>query len=945
MKIEQIEVFTYRLPHHYKVGGHTGTPGRLPGTDYYVEPQWAHAYSSVIESCLVKITAEDDSVGWGEVQAPLTPETPCALITTLLGPALLGKDALATSVLHDRLYPLMLARGHAGSFLQDGIAGLDLALWDLKARRYGVPIFELLGGPFRLELPAYVSGLRVNGLQAKIEAASEFHRQGCAGVKLFTGGEISQVEEEARDVRAALGAEAFLAVDAICKYSLEDAIRLGRTLDELRAAWLEAPLNAEDREGHAALARAIATPVAVGETLRTPRQFEPWLRSRALAIAQPDIMRTGITGALRIATLAETYHVPTALHTGVCTGIGMAATWQVAAVLPGNIPQEHQHDLFEKVGQVLKTQLQVKDGKLLVPETPGIGVEVDDRGDQSIVDRTLGGRSDRTPPCRESGPLSGLKVTKRPFPAYGFTMMKLKKRPLKLAKKLHSVLLAGGLILTAGIACGAEPDAASRVEVRDGVVLPARPVADAIDEAMQFLRKADGDYVPGTLDGDLAGYFTSAYVNEDGSRTDRRISFPARQHAYFIFTFLRYYAYTGKEEWRARARDLADWNLTHSTPPDAFYPNVPYSTFSKNKPGGSRDGDSIEPDKCAFLGSAYIALYEATGDEKYLSGADAVAATLASRQREDNSWPFRVIPESGEVKQEFGGAPVFFVEFFENILRHDEKPVYRRAFERSMKLMVDRNIERNLWGTYHEDIVLKPDDYLSAEPVSFTADYLARRGRENPKFIEMARRVLRPMEERLVHTEGHAAAPAPAVSEQVGYQHLMPGHTARYCVALANLYALTGNESDRRIAMSGFNAVTYMQSEDGLFRTYFHAVRESARGKVRPNWYSQHLYTVCHVLEAMASLPELAPDGEDHLLGGSVFVKEVQYSREKVRFETIVPARTYLKLSFEPSEVSVEGTDLKKLEDLSSTGNDGWSFDPETRVLLVRHQGGAVEVK
>ncbi len=378
MKIERIEVYTLRLPRHYRVGGHTETPGRLPGTDYYIEPQWVHAYSSVLESCLVKLTADDGTVGWGEVQAPLTPQTPCALITTLLGPALLGQEALATSALYDRLYHLMLARGHAGSFLADAMAGLDIALWDLKGRHYKAPLCELLGGPYRRELPAYVSGLRVSGLQDKINAARRFCAEGFAGVKVFTGARLDAVITEAREIRAAIGPDAFFAVDAICKYDLPAATHVGRALDPLRAAWLEAPLNAEDISGHAALARAIATPVAVGETLRTPRQFEPWLRQRALAIAQPDLMRTGITGALRIAALADAMHVPTTLHTGVCTAIGMAATWQVAAALPGEIPQEHQHDLFEAVNALLQTPLALRSGRLLVPERPGIGVEVNE---------------------------------------------------------------------------------------------------------------------------------------------------------------------------------------------------------------------------------------------------------------------------------------------------------------------------------------------------------------------------------------------------------------------------------------------------------------------------------------------------------------------------------------------------------------------------------------
>jgi L-alanine-DL-glutamate epimerase-like enolase superfamily enzyme len=384
MQITQIQVFTLRIPHHYKVGGHTEVPGRLPGTDYYIEPQWVHAYSSVTEACLVKVTADDGTFGWGEVQAPLTPQTPRTLITTLLGPALIGQNPLATSQLYDRLYHLMLARGHVGSFLVDAIAGLDGALWDLKGRKYGVPIHELLGGPFRMELPAYVSGLRVKTLDAKLKAAKEFVANGYAGVKIFTGAALENVAEEARQLREVLGPKAFLAVDAICKYDLSHATRLGRVLDGVGAAWFEAPLNAEDVDGHAALARAIATPVAVGETLRTATQFQPWLRHRALAVAQPDIMRCGITGTMKIAALAEAHHVPMSLHTGVCTGVGMAATWQVAAALPGDLPQEHQHDLFGAASKVLKSPLQQRKGLLQVPTQPGIGVEVDEAAVRSL---------------------------------------------------------------------------------------------------------------------------------------------------------------------------------------------------------------------------------------------------------------------------------------------------------------------------------------------------------------------------------------------------------------------------------------------------------------------------------------------------------------------------------------------------------------------------------
>lgn len=461
---------------------------------------------------------------------------------------------------------------------------------------------------------------------------------------------------------------------------------------------------------------------------------------------------------------------------------------------------------------------------------------------------------------------------------------------------------------------------------------------------MRFLKKADGGYVPGRLEGELAGYFASAHVNPDGTRSGRKLAFPARHHAYFIFTFLRYYAYTGERDWLLRARDLADWNLAHATPTNAVYANVPYSTFFDGQPGRSSDQDAIEPDKAAFLGSGYLAVYEATADRIYLEGAAAVARTLAKLQRNDGSWPFRVVPETGVLRQDVGGAPVFFVEFFETMLRHQNEPAWRRVHELALKLMLERNIGKNLWGTYHEDIVLKPDTYLSAEPMCFTASYLLRKATAHPPYLAMGRRILDVMENRLVYTKGHAAAPAPAVSEQAGFEHLMPGHTARYCRALADLYAATGEKPVKRQALSGLHGVTYMQSPEGLFRTFFASVNPKADARNRPDWYSQHLYTVCHVLESMASLPELAPPGQDHLLGSDVFVREIRYAAGQVRLETIAPSRTILKLSFVPQTVHAGTKLLRPLQQLPASGAEGWSFEPATRLLTIRHDTSPVTV-
>ena len=425
------------------------------------------------------------------------------------------------------------------------------------------------------------------------------------------------------------------------------------------------------------------------------------------------------------------------------------------------------------------------------------------------------------------------------------------------AMRIARCTLVALVAFSPALCLAAEPPQSAKVPVENGIVQPRRPVPQAIDDAMRFLAKADGGYVPGKIDGELAGYFTSAFVNEDGSRSDRQLAFPARQHGYFIFTFLLYHKHSGEAQWLLRARDLADWNLAHSTAADAKWPNLPWSAFEKGKPGGSQDKNSTEPDKAAWFGSAYLKVFEATKDRKYLDAATAIATTLVKHQNEDGSWPFRVIPEDGNVYQEFGGAPVFFVQFFEDLIAHEDKPEYRAAHAKALKLMLERNVEKSEWGTYHEDIKPKPPTHLSAEPMSFTAAYLFRNAKEHPDYIEKGRKVLKVIEEKLVHTEGHPAAPAPAVSEQTTFQHIMPGHTARYCMALAHLYKANGDEAVKNKALSGINALTWMQSDAGLFRTFFQLVNENKPGRVRPNWYSQHLYTVCHVLEVYPMLPEI----------------------------------------------------------------------------------------
>ncbi|MGV3540670.1 MAG: mandelate racemase/muconate lactonizing enzyme family protein [Rufibacter sp.] len=378
MKIASVEVFAFKYDHHYRVGGHADAPNRLPGTDYYFEPQWRHAYSRLTESCLVKITTDTGLVGWGEAQAPLVPEVPATLIAKLFGPAILGLNPLEPEVIYDRLYHLNHVRGHTASFTIDAITALDIALYDIKGKAENKPLHQLLGGARKTKLPLYVSGVRRPTAEERQTHAREIVQQGFKGVKLFFGNTPENTLAECRAIREAIGPEAELAFDAICRHDYAAALAIGQGLDELNATWFESPLDPEDVAGHAKLAQAIQTPLAIGEPLRTVREFEPWFQQKAMCIAQPDIVRCGITGGRRIVERAQEYGLAIGPHIGVCTAIGFAATWHFTSVLENAVSQEHQLDMFEVANKVLETPLQVEAGHAVVPTGAGLGIAINE---------------------------------------------------------------------------------------------------------------------------------------------------------------------------------------------------------------------------------------------------------------------------------------------------------------------------------------------------------------------------------------------------------------------------------------------------------------------------------------------------------------------------------------------------------------------------------------
>lgn len=379
MRITGIKAFVLRVPQEDQFGGrgfHKETVAQ--SGRYQAQAGWKGVYSRETETTLVRIETDDGLVGFGEAQSPVGPEVSAAVIANILHPILLGRDPMQTAVLYQEMYESMNIRGHFGGFMVHAIAAVDIALWDIKGKKLGCSIADLLGGAFREGIPAYVSGIRGGTIDEKLSTVKEFARLGFRDLKVFLGFGLDKDCEYVKEIAQVLGPEHRLMVDVLWNYNVSTAIKLGRLLQNSEVGWLEAPTSPEDIAGHAEIARALDVPIAGGETEVSSYQFLPWFQQRALDIAQPDVARCGITESQRIADLAQTFHIPIAWHAGICSAPAIAASLQVAAATRNFIAMEYQPVMLQLANRFLKTPMRCESGKFTLPNKPGLGIEIDE---------------------------------------------------------------------------------------------------------------------------------------------------------------------------------------------------------------------------------------------------------------------------------------------------------------------------------------------------------------------------------------------------------------------------------------------------------------------------------------------------------------------------------------------------------------------------------------
>lgn len=343
--------------------------------EYNVAKNRGTLYSPAAETVFVRIEADDGTVGWGECLAPVGPRVVAAIIEDIITPALLGADPREVRPLRQRLGELMRERGHLFGHQADALAGVDIALWDLAGKLHGVSVATLLGGAYRTVIPTYVSSIAGSTDEARAETIARLHRDGAQRFKLHLGAGV-EADLRSIDVARAVAPDARFAVDVHCVYSVAEAIRLGRGLDERGIWFFESALPAENARGSAELARAIDTPVAAGEAMRNRYEVADWIAQGALDLYQPDIGRTGITEGSVIATLANAAYLPVSPHHSVATGPALAAGLHVAATTEIMPAFEYQFAAVTRANALLERPLDVFADHMLLPEGPGLGVLV-----------------------------------------------------------------------------------------------------------------------------------------------------------------------------------------------------------------------------------------------------------------------------------------------------------------------------------------------------------------------------------------------------------------------------------------------------------------------------------------------------------------------------------------------------------------------------------------
>lgn len=353
----------------------------------YAEPGDAereiHHRTGYRTTSLVKIETDEGLYGLGETNAGVfAPEAVRALVAQFEYD-LVGQRVFNTQAVWERMHHASYYWGRAG-FTQSVIGGIEMALWDLKGKALGQPVYELLGGSVHEELDVYASGGNPKPMEDLRREMHGYIEAGFGVVKIrICEMSIDQIRAVVQCCRDELGPATDLAVDAVQgivtrPWSVKHTTQVARAIEPYRIRWMEEPLEVTDMSGMAELRSQISIPVAGGESITTLAEAEAFIKSRAVDLLQIDASVVGGIGVFRrIAQMAQGAGIPLAVHAWG-SGVGIMGNYHAAFATPNCVLLEMPTVSNALRAEVLAEPLQVKNQRLQAPRLPGLGVTLPD---------------------------------------------------------------------------------------------------------------------------------------------------------------------------------------------------------------------------------------------------------------------------------------------------------------------------------------------------------------------------------------------------------------------------------------------------------------------------------------------------------------------------------------------------------------------------------------
>ncbi|MGH7100845.1 MAG: mandelate racemase/muconate lactonizing enzyme family protein [Acetobacteraceae bacterium] len=334
------------------------------------------------DALLVRIETDAGVTGWGEVDGcPLVAkaviEAPYShTLVTGLASLLVGEDPLETGRLWNRMYQATLYYGRSGAVIQ-AMAGIDIALWDIKGKALGEPIVKLLGGALRRKMRVYSSNMFQFRLEDTLARAKRAIDTGHSAVKFgwepFGRDEVEDLRT-VEAVRRAIGEQNDFMLDVGLVWDARTALRRARLFEPYRLFWIEEPLHPDDYAGYAKVSRAALQPIAAGEEECSVVGFERLIDEGGIDIVQIDLTRAGFTQAMRIAAYAESRGRKVCNH-NFTTDINTAASLHFLCAIPNALVMEYCVEPSEISRHLAKEPVRIADGFAHLPDAPGLGVE------------------------------------------------------------------------------------------------------------------------------------------------------------------------------------------------------------------------------------------------------------------------------------------------------------------------------------------------------------------------------------------------------------------------------------------------------------------------------------------------------------------------------------------------------------------------------------------